>query len=745
MSTSTTSSRTADRPCADCLDPSVAAAGPGWRLSRPVAFWVITYAFAVAMLGTTLPTPLYVIYQAQWHFSTSLITLIFAVYAAGVLAALLFAGRSSDQVGRRSVLATAIALSIASAMTFILAPSVGWLFLGRVLSGLSAGLMTGTATAALTETARPGSGRRASLVSTTANMGGLGLGPLLAGVLAQYAPEPTVLPFVIQLGLVAIAGVALLVVPETVSNRSALTLKFRGLGIPRAGRAEFIAAGFAGFAAFSLLGLFSALTPTFLGSVLHETSHAVAGIVVFLAFGVGAVTQLAGSRLPSRPVIMAGLTVFLAALALIVAGLSAASLAVFLAGTVVSGVAVGAVFMGSLAVANRLAPPESRGQVISTYFVFAYVGLSVPAIAVGFGSQAFGDFRATLVCAIVLAALAVASMAVIRRSTAQQAPRSPHAASPARPRLARQADPGVHGAMIGAGQLVDRGGQHGAARVDQDVVDGQQAAMAGPRCPGRQQAVASLAGGVRVTLLQQQAELRVVQGRVEIPGQDRRRFARRRKQRELGAPAGGRIDLPRGRGRAGVHADEPDGLRRRDVKPGRGPRSGRRGLLLAQRIAGVDAVPARAAGHRIGHLMREQPRDPGRLEPADRVHREFLQEQHVGAGPVGQLDHRVGGGPAHEQVRGQHPQRRAVPGRLGPRQRARRDGRGERARGCRRGDAGTVAAQQQRAGQRTGGGLRGKRQQRNGPPFAAAKTVDAGQARGRPGRDQAGGCPFQFC
>jgi MFS family permease len=330
------------------------------------------------------------------------------------------------------VLAAAIALSIVSAVTFILAPAVGWLFLGRVLSGLSAGLMTGTATAALTETASPGSGRRASLVSTTANMGGLGLGPLLAGLLAQYAPEPTVLPFVVQLGLVTAAGLGLLVVPETVRSRSALTLRFHGLGIPRAGRGEFIAAGFAGFAAFSLLGLFSALVPTFLGSVLHETSHAVAGAVVFLAFGIGTVTQLAGSRLPSRPVILAGLTVFLAALALIVAGLSAASLPIFLAGTVVSGVAVGAVFMGSLAVANRLAPPANRGQVISTYFVFAYLGLAVPAIAVGFGSQAFGDFRATLSCAIVLAALALASMAVIRRSSAMQAAGSPRAASPAR-------------------------------------------------------------------------------------------------------------------------------------------------------------------------------------------------------------------------------------------------------------------------------------------------------------------------
>ncbi|MGD0698363.1 MAG: hypothetical protein ABSA02_00600 [Trebonia sp.] len=115
---------------------------------------------------------------------------------------------------------------------------------------------------------------------------------------------------------------------------------------------------------------------------------------------------------------VAELGVFLAALALIVAGLSAASMPIFLASTVVSGVAVGAVFMGSLATANRVAPAEIRRQVISAFFVFAYVGLTIPVIAVGFGSQAFGDFRAILGCAIALAAIALASMAVIRRTAA---------------------------------------------------------------------------------------------------------------------------------------------------------------------------------------------------------------------------------------------------------------------------------------------------------------------------------------
>ena len=104
-----------------------------------------------------------------------------------------------------------------------------------------------------------------------------------------------------------------------------------------------------------------------MGDVLHQPSHAVQGGVVFLLLAVGAVTQLLLSRFNSRRVVMAGLGLFLAALALIVAALSQAGMALFLAGTIVGGVAVGAVFLGSLATANRLAPPGQRGQAISAF------------------------------------------------------------------------------------------------------------------------------------------------------------------------------------------------------------------------------------------------------------------------------------------------------------------------------------------------------------------------------------------
>ncbi len=406
--------RTPDRPCVDCLDQPPTAGRTGPAVASRVAFWVAALILSITMLGTTLPTPLYVIYQAQWRFSAAMVTVTFAVYAVAVLATLLLAGRSSDQAGRKPVLAAALAFSALSTVVFILAPDVAVLIVGRILSGLSAGLMTGTATAALTELVPATASRRASLVATAANMGGLALGPLIAGLFAQYAPHPTTLVFDVYLVVLAAAGLCLLLVPETVSPRRRPELRFSGLGIPEQGRSEFIAASVAVFAAFSMLGMFAALAPTFLSNVLHENGHAVQGGVVFLLLAVGTLTQLALARFNSRQVMMAGLGLLLAGLALIVAALSQADMALFLAGTVVNGVALGAVFLGSLATANRLAPPGRRSHALSAFFVACYTGLIIPVVGVGVATEFISDFAAVLVLSILLAGLSLFSFAQIR-------------------------------------------------------------------------------------------------------------------------------------------------------------------------------------------------------------------------------------------------------------------------------------------------------------------------------------------
>jgi MFS family permease len=395
--------------------PGQPPGGRGLAVPRRAAFWLMALVLTLAMLGTTLPTPLYDIYQSRWHFSAAMVTVTYAAYAAAVIATLLLAGRASDQAGRRPVLAAALAASVVSTIVFIVAPDVGVLIAARIVSGLSAGLVTGTATAALTELAPASASRRASLVATAANMGGLGLGPLVAGLFAQYAPHPTTLVFEIYLAVLAVTALIVAVVPETVGSRTRPVLRFAGLGIPERGRGEFIAAGVAGFAAFALLGLFSSLVPGLLAGGLHQHSHAVQGGVVFLLLAVGTITQVVLSRFSSRRVVLAGLALFLAALGLIVAALASSGMPLFLTGTVAGGVACGAIFLGSLATANRLAPADRRGQVVSAFFVAAYVGLIIPVVGVGILSVFTGTFTAVLTFSILLAVLCLFSISRFAR------------------------------------------------------------------------------------------------------------------------------------------------------------------------------------------------------------------------------------------------------------------------------------------------------------------------------------------
>jgi MFS family permease len=157
------------------------------------------------MAGMTLPTPLYGLYRAEIGFSELVVTVVFAAYAVGVIGVLLTVGDFSDRVGRRPVLLAALGLSAASALCFVFEGGLPLLFAGRLLSGFAAGLLSGAATATVMELAPPGRASRASLAATAANMGGLGCGPPLAGLLAQYGPWPLRLPYLVHLALLAVS------------------------------------------------------------------------------------------------------------------------------------------------------------------------------------------------------------------------------------------------------------------------------------------------------------------------------------------------------------------------------------------------------------------------------------------------------------------------------------------------------------------------------------------------------------
>jgi len=396
-----------DSPCSEHLDLRTTGLHRPHGGGRGRAFWLVAFAFTVILLGTTVPAPLYVIYQAKWGFSAGVLTLIFAIYSAGVLTALLLFGRLSDEIGRTRVLLAALALAVASTLVFVFASGVAMLFIARLFSGFAAGMTQGTATAALVELEPSHNLRRAALTGSAVTSGAVGLGPLLAGLLAEYAGWKTHLVFVVYLGLLVLATAAVLLVPETVEPRQRPTLRVQRLAVPVEIRAQFISPALAMFAAFAVIGLFVSLVPSFLGRELHEHNHAAAGIVVFTLFACATAAQLVLHRLMSRRAMTIGIGWLLVGLVLLLLGLSQKELSVFVVATIFCGIGIGLVIMGALAMVNRIAPPDHRGETLSSLFVAAYVGLSIPAIGVGIASERAGFFRSTLVCAIGVAALLV--------------------------------------------------------------------------------------------------------------------------------------------------------------------------------------------------------------------------------------------------------------------------------------------------------------------------------------------------
>jgi len=387
----------------------------GAVVSRNIGFGLVAYAFLVTMIGTTLPTPLYPLFEQHYSFGELMVTVIFAVYALGVIAGLLVFGNLSDEIGRKPVLLTGLAFSAISALLFVFAGSLVPIFAGRVVSGLSAGVFTGTATAMLVDLAPGGRRRMSSFVAVVVNLGGLGLGTLLSGLLADHARSPLRLPFIVDLVLLVPAVLGLVVTPETV-QRQPFRLRLQRLSVPPEVRSVFIRGATAGFGSFAVAGVFSSVAPVFLGAILGRTSHALAGAIVFILFSASIVGQLFVSRLSDRRALILGCALLAGGVGLLALALWIESLAALIASASVVGLGQGLVIGAGLAAINQRAPVEHRGETASSFFVVMYVGLSLPVIGVGVAANAWSLRGAGIAFSAAVAALVLTVLVSLSRS-----------------------------------------------------------------------------------------------------------------------------------------------------------------------------------------------------------------------------------------------------------------------------------------------------------------------------------------
>lgn len=363
--------------------------------------------------GSTVATPLYVIYKQQLGFSQITLTLIYAVYVVGNLTALLIFGRMSDQVGRRRTAVLAIGIAIVGALVFLFAHGVASLYIARVLSGLAIGIGASTGTAWLAELIAERDRSRATVIATITNFAGLGLGALIAGLLAEYVALPLRTPFIVYLATLAVVAALLAFAHETVDRPLAaftqLSVRPRA-SVPPSIRPQFVAPAVTGFGAMALVAFFAALAPSVLANELHVTSHAIAGAIFLeLASAVAIVIALTRS-MSSSAAMLWSLGLMLPSLALIVTAQFAGSLGVMIVATATCGVAAGLGYRGSLQVVNQIAPDDRRAEVVSAYFICCFLGNALPVIGIGVLSTVISSTVASLVFAATIAVFAAVAL-----------------------------------------------------------------------------------------------------------------------------------------------------------------------------------------------------------------------------------------------------------------------------------------------------------------------------------------------
>jgi predicted MFS family arabinose efflux permease len=341
-------------------------------------------AFTSLYLAAGSLTPLLVVYRLTWKFPPSMLTLAFAAYAIGFLAAVLVLGSLSDHIGRRPVLIAALVIQLASNLLFLVAPDIGWVIAGRIVQGIASGAATSAFTAAMVELAPEHKKRLGTILGSVSLTGGLAAGSLLAGLAIQFSPAASSIIFIALIVLTVIGGVVVLFSPETMKySPGALRSMIPRVSIPPAARKEFAAAAPVVAAVWMLAGLSGGIAPSMVRSVFHLDSGLLDGVAGFVAPAVSAVIGLSFARVDSRRAMTIGIYASIVGSLGIIGGVLAGSLAIMIIGQAIAGVGFGACFTAALRLLFPLALAHQRAGVVASIYVVSYVAFGVPIIVEG--------------------------------------------------------------------------------------------------------------------------------------------------------------------------------------------------------------------------------------------------------------------------------------------------------------------------------------------------------------------------
>lgn len=335
-------------------------------------------------------TPLLVMYREREHFASVTLDLLLAAYVVGIVPGLLIGGPMSDRFGRRPLMLPApIIAGLGSIILAVGASSPTLLAVGRVLSGVALGLAMAVGTSWIKELSSPpfdaprtdNPGVRRGAMSLTA---GFALGAAVAAALAQFAPLPDQLPYVVSITLSVVSTIWLWKVPETRQRPAHQGRLLDDLRVPSAvhRRFLFVVAPTAPWI-FGCAASAYAVLPAILGSRVPALAVGFAGLMCLVGLTAGIGVQAMGARFDS-PTSSRGVAI---AIAVVIPGMLLAALTTVtdsvslgLVASAVLCLGYGLLLVGGLNEVQRIAGPDDLAGLTAVFSSISYLGFFIPAV-----------------------------------------------------------------------------------------------------------------------------------------------------------------------------------------------------------------------------------------------------------------------------------------------------------------------------------------------------------------------------
>lgn len=373
--------------------------------------WMALIGMLVLTMGTSTITPLLPVYRSHFNLSTATVTLLFVTYTVTVVPTMLVAGNLSDRLGRKRLMLPAMVLMTLASLVFALAENVPLLFAGRVLQGLAIGGFLGVGAAFVVDHARDQNKALAAALAGVFFRLGFGLGPGLAGLAAQYAPNPRHTPFWGHIVLMIVGIIAIASAAETLMRRSEPGPFRIRIGVPQGqalGFMTFVAP--ATFMMSFVEGTFLSVVPIFVFDTLGERNLAILGAIGFLTLALGGLAPFVARGLDPRRSLMIGAVASSILSLSVVASSKVDSVVLVVAAAALIGFLNGFILYGGTVICGTIVPIHERGKLMSVLYMCAYAG-TVPTVALGYMADAMGLTRTLLIFS--LAAIAIAAFVVL--------------------------------------------------------------------------------------------------------------------------------------------------------------------------------------------------------------------------------------------------------------------------------------------------------------------------------------------